>query len=142
MIKDNKGQVSLEYLLILAISIAILIVFTLPLTQQAIEDTLDVSNSLDVKNDLSKITQAVEKVYGEGQGSKQKVNIISSNKIKIYLTNNQVYCKLKLKNGSYKSIEEYYESNLASCSVTLNKGENILVVEWPENSDKMIIYQE
>lgn len=140
MIKDNKGQVSLEYLLIFAISIAILIVFTLPLTEQAVADTLDVSTSLDVKNDLSKITHAIEKVYGEGQGSKQTVNIISRDKVKIYLTDNHISCKLKLKSGSYKSLDEYYESNILGSSITLNRGENILVVEWPENSDKMVIY--
>ncbi len=142
MIKDDKGQISLEYLLIFAISMAILIVFTLPLTEQSLEDTLDVSSSLDVKNDLSKITQAIEKVYGEGQGSKQTVNIISQNKVIIYITDNHIFCKLKLKSGSYKTIDDYYESNLATCSITLNKGENILVVEWPENSDKMVIYEE
>lgn len=141
MIKDDKGQVSLEYLLIFAISIAILIVFTLPLTEQAIEDTLDVSDALDAKNDLSKITHAIERVYGEGEGSKETLNIISQNKVKIYLTSNHIYCKLKLKSGSYKSVDDYYKSNLAGNSITLNKGENILVVEWPENSDEMIIYK-
>ena len=55
MIKDNNGQISLEYLLIFAISIAILIVFTLPLTEHVIVDAFDVSDSLDVKNDLEKI---------------------------------------------------------------------------------------
>lgn len=140
MIKDNKGQVSLEYLLIFAISIAILLVFTLPLTQQSIEDTVDVSNALDVKNDLSKIAHAIEKVYGEGQGSKEMVYIISPNKINIQLTDNQISCKLKLKSGSYKSMDEYCKSNLGKNSVTLNKGDNVLVVEWPEKSEKMIIY--
>ncbi len=140
MIKDDRGQISLEYLLIFAISIAILIVFTLPLTEQSIEDTLDVSDALEVKNDLSKITHAIERVYGEGQGSKETLNIISQNKVKIYLTSNHIYCKIKLKSGSYKSVDDYYKSNLAGNSVTLNRGENILVVEWPENSDEMIIY--
>ena len=115
---------------------------TLPLTEQAIEDTLDVSNALAVKNDLSKITHAIGEVYGEGQGSKQTVNIMSQDKLKIYLTNNHIFCKLKLKSGLYKSIDDYYESNLASYSITINKGENILVVEWPENRDNMIIYTE
>jgi uncharacterized protein (UPF0333 family) len=142
MIKDDKGQVSLEYLLIFAVSMAILIVFTLPLTQQTIEDAVDVSNSLDVKNDLSKITHAIEKVYGEGQGSRQTVNIISPNKVKIQLTANHISCKLKLKSGSYKSIDDYYESNLAANSISLKKGENVLAVEWPENSENMIIYSE
>ena len=42
MIKDNKGQISLEYLLIFAVSLIILIVFTLPLLQLGLENTMDV----------------------------------------------------------------------------------------------------
>lgn len=141
MIKDNKGQVSLEYLLIFAISIAILIVFTLPLIENTIEDTFDVSDALEVKYDLSKITQAIKKVYGEGQGSKQTVIITTSKQVKIYVTNNHIYCNLKLKSNLYKFIDEYYNSNLNKYSITLSEGENIIVVEWPENSENMIIYE-
>ena len=141
MIRDNKGQVSLEYLLIFAISIAILIVFTLPLLENTIEDTFDVSDALEVKYDLSKITHAIKKVYGEGQGSKETVSITASNEFKIYIAHNHIYSNLKLKSGSYKFIDDYYKSNLNKCSITITKGENILVVEWPENIDGMIIYE-
>ena len=78
MIKDNSGQVSLEYLLIFAISLIILVTFTLPLTELTIENTLDVSDTLDVKSDLSQLSQAICQVYGEGQGSKQTVTVQSS----------------------------------------------------------------
>ena len=63
MIKDNSGQVSLEYLLIFAISLIILVTFTLPLTELTIENTLDVSDTLDVKSDLSQLSQAICQVF-------------------------------------------------------------------------------
>lgn len=73
MMKENNGQVSLEYLLIFAVSIILLIAFTLPLAEISIENTMDVSNSLNVKSELSKLSNAISLVYSEGQGSKQTV---------------------------------------------------------------------
>ena len=46
MIKDDVGQISLEYMLIFTISLIILIVFTLPLAELTIKDTFDISDSV------------------------------------------------------------------------------------------------
>ena len=62
MIGDNHGQISLEYLLIFTVSLIILLIFTLSLAENSIKDTLDVSDSLDVKSDLSKIANAIKQV--------------------------------------------------------------------------------
>lgn len=138
---DNRGQVSFEYLMIFAISLIVLIVFTLPVTQTAIENTLDVSDSLDVKYDLSKISHAVKEVYAQGQGSKKEVFLQESKAIKIDITKTYVSCNLKLKDNSIKSLRQYHQSNLAKSSISLKKGENILVVEWPAGSESMVIYR-
>lgn len=138
---DDKGQVSFEYLMIFTISLIILIVFTLPLTQTTIEDTLDVSDSINVKSDLVTISQAIKEVYGQGQGSKQQINLNSDKSVKISVGKNQISCSLKLKDKSKKSFKESYNSNLKSTSIKLDKGENIIVVEWPVGSKNMIIYK-
>lgn len=75
MIREDVGQISLEYMLIFTISLIILIVFTLPLAELTIKDTFDISDTLNTKNDVSKIAQAIKRVYGEGQGSKQVIHI-------------------------------------------------------------------
>ena len=67
MIKESSGQISLEYILIFAISLMVLMLFTLPLAEESIKDTADVSDSLNAKYELSKISQAVNEVYWEGQ---------------------------------------------------------------------------
>ena len=77
MIKEECGQISLEYILIFTISLIILMIFTLPLAENSIKDTLDVYDSLNVKSDLSKISCAIKQVYGQGQGSKQTVKLES-----------------------------------------------------------------
>lgn len=119
----------------------VLIVFTLPLTQNAIENTLDVSDSISVKSDLAVMSQAIKEVYGQGQGSKQQINLNSDKDIKVSVGKNYVSCSLKLKDNSKKSLKENYNSNLKSTSIKLDKGENILIVEWPIGSENMIIYK-
>lgn len=137
---DNKGQVSLEYILIFTVSLILLIVFTMPLTHVAIENTMDVSDTLEVKSDLSKIANAIEKVYGQGQGSKQSVHIDSSKDMKINIENNYISSNLKLADSSNKVEKIYFESTLPKSSIYISKGENKIIVEWPVNSENMKIY--
>lgn len=140
MIRDNSGQVALEYMLIFAISLILLIVFILPLTQESVENTLDVSDTLKVKSDLSKIAQAIQQVYGEGQGSKQSVNIDSQHSFKVTVANSYVSSKINLNDGSSKLVKVDCNSNLAKSDINLAEGKTIIVVEWPVESKKMRIY--
>ena len=107
---DSKGQVALEYLLIFAVSLIILVIFTLPLTELTIQNTLDVSDTLLSKN--------------------CKVNVES----------NYISCNLKLHDGKSKSEKIYFKSTLEKSALYLKKGENSIVIEWPENSENMQIF--
>lgn len=140
MIKENGGQISLEYMMIFTISLIILIVFTLPLAENSIKDTLDISDSLNVKSDLSKISNAIRQVYGEGQGSKQTIKIESKNRIKINIEDSYISTSFKLKSNSKKEIKDYVTSNIQKTSISLDDRENIIVVDWPMNSKNMLIY--
>ena len=138
---DNRGQVSFEYLMIFAISLILLIVFTLPLAETSVKNTIDVSDSLNAKADLSKLAQCIKTVYGQGQGSKQTVSLHESKKIKLTIANSYVSCNVKLNDKSTKQIKQYYKSTLKKTSMTLSKGENDIVVEWPVGSENMIVYR-
>lgn len=140
MVRDNGGQVALEYLLIFAVSLILLIVFTMPMVQLAIADTLDVSDTLNAKSDMSKIAQAVEEVYGQGQGSKQTVHIVSSKNLKMDVASGSISCSLKLKDGTSKVERIYFTSTLKKSGLILGKGENSIVVEWPQSAENMQIY--
>lgn len=126
--------------MIFTISLIILIVFTLPLTEESIKSTMDISDVLNAKSDLSKISQAIKEVYGEGQGSKHTVKLHVSKKIKVDVAENHISSTIPLKNNQNKNIYEHFNSNLEKTSLVLGEGENIIVVEWPVNSNCMIIY--
>lgn len=137
---DDKGQVALEYMLIFAVSLILLIVFTLPLSETTIQNTLDLSDTLNAKSDLSKIAQAVSQVYGQGQGSKQSVHIVSSDDIDVNVNQNYISSTLKLNDGSKKVEKINFKSTLEKSNVHLRKGENSITVDWPESSQNMRIY--
>ena len=141
MTEDNRGQVSFEYLLIMAVSLIILIAFTIPLSENVIQTTLDVSDSLDVKSDLSKISSAIKTVYSEGQGSKQTVNLQSRNYVTVNILGSYIYCDLKLHEG-HKIVKVSCKSNLEVSDIHIKKGENTVIVEWPIGNENMLIYTE
>lgn len=140
MMGEDSGQVALEYLMIFAISLILLVVFTLPLAEKSVENTLDVSDTIEVKSNLAKIAQAAMQVYGEGQGSKHSVNILSKKPINVDIDDRHISSNLKLNDRTNKLIKVNCNSNLAKSSLYLSKGENTVVAEWPEGSEKMEIY--
>lgn len=141
MIGDNRGQVSLEYLIIFAVSLIILIAFTMPLLNESMSNTFDVTNSLDVKSDLSKISQAIMKVYGGGEGSKQTVTVDSKKESRIDVSSSQISSKVKLNDKQSKVIKLNVKSNIKAGSIKLDKGKNTFVVEWPVGKKNMILYK-
>ena len=117
-------------------------VFTLPLAEQSINNTLDVSDTLDAKNCLSKISQAIKQVYSEGHGSKHTVYLNVNKKVRVDISSGHVSCTLKLNDKSNKRLDEHVLSRIKDTSITLDKGENVLIVEWPVNGENMLIYKQ
>lgn len=142
MMGENRGQISLEYMLIFAIALILLMVFTFPMAELTVKNTLDISDTLKVKSDLLELSHAIEQVYSQGQGSKQTVYIDSPGDIRIDIDRSKVSCNFKLKDNSKKLIKVNHESNLEKSSVSLKKGMNAVVVQWPENNDVMEICEE
>lgn len=141
MIKDNKGQISLEYMLIFAVALILLIAFTLPIAQFALENTLDVSNTLNAKSELSKMSNAISQVYSEGQGSKQTVYVSMDKSLNVKITNSYMSTSFRLSDGKTKELKLNHNSNLESGSLFLDKGENKIIVEWPVDRGQMMVYK-
>lgn len=138
---DGRGQVSLEYLLIFSVSLIAVIVFTMSLLENVMDTTFDISDSIKVKSDLSKISDAIKRVYGQGQGSKQTIYLDIDKPVRIKVSDKYVSSEITLKDNQQKEIKISVDSKLKTSSLKLSKGEKIFVVEWPENSENMIIYE-
>lgn len=140
MINENKGQVSIEYLLIFSISIIILLLFTLPLAEITTKNYFDLKEATSTKFQLSKIANTIDQVTAEGQGSKKTVILLLDRNISVLLSKNQLTTNLILNDGKIKEIKIQYNNNL-STSLNLEKGKNLIVIHWPINSNNIEIYR-
>ncbi|WP_295618392.1 hypothetical protein [uncultured Methanobrevibacter sp.] len=70
---DNKGQLSLEYILSSMIIILIISLISVPVLLTTIDYSNDIIDSIDSKNEMSKITEAIDFCYASGKGSKKIV---------------------------------------------------------------------
>lgn len=140
MINENKGQVSIEYLLIFSISIIILLLFTLPLAEITTKNYFDLKEATSTKFQLSKIANTIDQVTAEGQGSKKTVILLLDRNISVLLSKNQLITNLILNDGKIKEIKIQYNNNL-STSLNLEKGKNLIVIHWPINSNNIEIYR-
>ena len=137
--KDIKAQVSLEFLLIFSFVLLFLITFTLPLTDLAFNNNLEIENVLHTKNELSKIGKAINQVYYQGEGCKKTVIIDLKESGNINIKNNKISTNFLLNDGDSEKIEiKITPSNLEKYLI-LSKGINILEINWPLNSDTIEI---
>ena len=140
MILDNKGQLSLEYLLIFSISLILLIVFTLPLVSLASETILDSTDVVLIKNDMNKIATGINQVYNEGEYSKRTVYIDVKEDIQLNINDNKITTDIHLRDNLIKHLEVSHLNSDLNILLNLYKGVNKIVIEWPENSTKIIVY--
>ncbi|MDR2830610.1 MAG: class III signal peptide-containing protein [Methanobrevibacter sp.] len=139
MIKDNKGQLSIEYLLIVFISILILIAITLPALEFGISNSMDMMNILKIKSEAVKITEAANNIYYNGIGSKKTVLADIPKDTTIHLNSKNAYFDYMLSDGDMKRIYLINKCPGLINTVALSKGTNKIVVEWSINSNKIEI---
>lgn len=113
-ISDRKGQLSLEYILSSVIVILIISLISVPILLTAIDYSNDVIDSINSKNELNKITNAIDFCYSSGKGSKRIVYVDFNHDINIKLYNNG-------KEG-FASINLKLSDNSKEINTSFNKG--------------------
>ena len=147
ILKDIKGQLSLEFLLISFLAILILVSITLPLANLGLNLGLDSSNTLEIKSEVSKITNGIDSVYSNGAGSKRTIAIDVPIDTHVRFSKNPnsemglATVNHGLSDGSMKKIELSYKYPNLNFDLYLIKGYNTVIVEWPVNSSQIIVYK-
>jgi uncharacterized protein (UPF0333 family) len=72
---DVKGQVSVEYLLVILVIIIILGSVSIPLIRTSINSSMDISKTSDASTAVNSIANAVNVVYANGPGAKRTVSV-------------------------------------------------------------------
>ena len=137
---DNKGQLSLEYILSSMIVIIIISLISVPILLSTIDFSNDVMDSINSKNELHKICDAIDYCYFSGKGSKRIVYVDLNRDANLRLFNNGnkgiASINLNLSDG-FKEISDYYECNNLNENIHLSKGFSKIRVEWNERSNKI-----
>ena len=135
---DDKGQLSLEYILSALIAILVITLLSVPILTQTIDYSNDVMDSMNAKNELSKITGAIDFCYNSGKGSKKTVFIDLNRDSTIRFSQNGqngiAYLRLNLSDGSSKEISDSYDYNKLNANIQLSNGFNRIVVKWDDDT--------
>lgn len=136
---DRRGQMSVELIFIAAISIIVLLIFTVPIAKSSIESNMDVLNSLNGKFCVDEIANGIDSVYCQGEGSKKTVNIVADNDFKIGIQPKSVYSSIRLHDDRDKTVKKSMKCGNVNGQLFLSRGANSIVIEWPEDSDRVTV---
>ncbi|MDO5849193.1 MAG: hypothetical protein Q4P18_06640 [Methanobrevibacter sp.] len=139
MVGDDSGQMSVEILFLFAVSIILLLVFTLPLTQMAIENNLDVSNILNVKSSVLQLANGIDDVYAQGMGSKKVITIESPADLSILIKPRSISTEISLHDGKIKKFSNNHKAENAFSNLNLDKGVNKVLICWPDDSANIVV---
>jgi len=147
ILKDCKGQLSLEFLLVSFLVILILVSITLPIANLGIDLAIDSSSSLEIKSEVLKIANGIDSVYSNGAGSKRTIAIEVPHNVNIRFSKD-LHSEIGLatvehilSDGSMKKIEVSYKYPDLNYNLHLAKGYNTVIIEWPANSSEIIVYK-
>ena len=138
MILDNKGQLSLEYVLSSMIVILIISLISVPILLTAMDYSNDIIDSINAKSELSKITDAIDFCYASGKGSKRIVYVDLNRNVDIRLYNdgNKGFASIDLNlSDNSKEITSSFDYNGLNGNIHLSKGFNKIAVNWDEDSN-------
>ncbi|MDP3035006.1 MAG: class III signal peptide-containing protein [Methanobacteriaceae archaeon] len=127
---DKRGQVSVEYLLVILVLIVILSVVTIPLIGNSIDASNDVSDASDAKVATDTLANAADVVYANGPGAKRTVSFFVPQNGSLSFGNSTVALSLKYSNGTNDSINSSTQYNLGNNTTTINSSWHTATVFW------------
>lgn len=137
---DDKGQISVEYLLLIVVILTILSTVTIPLVGQSIDAANDVSWTSDTKIAVESTANAVNIVHANGPGARRTFNVhIPQNNMTLRTSGREIFIVTMLSNGTSKNVSSATSHNLTTTSLNLTKGWRTLQVEWPIGQNRISI---
>ena len=127
---DNKGQMSVEYLLIVLVIILVLAIVTLPLISNSIDASNDVSHSSDAKVSSTTLANAADTVYSNGPGAKRTVSFFIPETTEIQFSGKKVIIPITLSNGTKQYVNSSTQYSFENKTLDVNRGWYDAVVSW------------
>ncbi len=128
---DKRGQVSVEYLLVILVLLLVLSIVTIPLIGSSIDASNDVSQASDAKVATDTLANAADVVYANGPGAKRTVSFYIPQNTNITFANGVVKMNLVYSNGTTGSISSSTQFNFANNTTAVSTGWHNATVTWP-----------
>lgn len=138
LLKSDDGQLAVEYMFIVILSLLIILTFLLPLTCEIMDYTLDISKSIKNKVILTDIANSIDRVSSSGSGSRKILylddcddSVISINTFTDSkgVERSSLSTDLLLSDNNIKKITVKTKNKINSSLIYLKKGENGLLIE-------------
>ncbi|AXV39310.1 hypothetical protein [Methanobacterium sp. BAmetb5] len=128
---EEKGQASVEYLLLIVVILIILASVTIPLVSSSVNSTMDISRSSDAKNAIQNIANAVDLVYANGPGAKRTVNVYIPLNLVLQGNNTQnIGMNVPLSGNETKYVNSDLNYNVTFDNANFNQGWSTVTVNW------------
>ncbi|MGC9516098.1 MAG: class III signal peptide-containing protein [Methanomicrobiales archaeon] len=135
---DSRGQVSVEYLLILLVILIVLGSVTIPLIGSSIEASTDVSTVSDAKAAVDSIANAANVVYSNGPESKRTLDVYIPQNTNLVTSGNTVGMNITYSDGTkFVNSTTYYALN--NQTTALNSQWYRVTVTWPQGTNSIRI---
>jgi len=144
--RDNRGQISAEYLLLFVVILTVFLFMIVHFIGPTIDASNNVSFVSDSKIVVDSVTNAVNVVYANGPGAKRtlNVNVPQDMTLNFDTTNHKVWTKLNLSYNGNSTTWKYLNDTLdysgdITSSLSLNKGWRTVQIYWNTSSSDMEI---
>ena len=132
---DVRGQVSVEYLLVVLVLILVLSLVTVPLIGQSLDASSDVSSASDAKIAVENIANAADVVYANGPGAKRTLTVYIPQTTQLVTFNNTVGLNITYSNGTAGIINTTTQYPVANNTFAVSEGWHTVVVTWQLNNN-------
>lgn len=130
---DVKGQVSVEYLLVILVVLIVLGTVTIPMIGSSVSSSSDVSKASDAKAAVDTIANAADLVYANGPGSKRTLSVYIPKHTAFTTGTDGISMTVPLSDSTTKIITRDTDSALSTQPNSVSEGWHTVVVEWKLN---------
>jgi uncharacterized protein (UPF0333 family) len=131
---DSRGQLSVEYLLLLVVIFVVFGAMITYLIGPSIDSANDISDVSGASNTINSIANAINIVYANGPGSKRSLKVYIPDSMTIIVNSSGVCTNVPLSNGSVKTIIAPLNGPADVWSKTITKGNRNAVIIWYNNT--------
>lgn len=138
--RPPRGQVSLEFLFLLTLGLALLAAVSINLARTSIDSTVDIAKVGEARMVVDRIASAINSVGSEGPGAKRTIHYYLTRDLsEIGVNSTHVYARANLSDGRIEEVNAKLLYPASSISLNATRGEHSVAIEWIPGEEKISV---